>query len=142
MTALYTANATVTGGRNGTGKTDDGKINVTLSPPGGNGTGTNPEQLFAVGYAACFGGAVAYAAKLQSLDVGDVTINSHVTLNKDDTTGFSLAVTLDVLLPSLDQTTADNVVTAAHTICPYSKATKGNIVVTTTVNGQQLAHAA
>lgn len=142
MTALYTANATATGGRNGTAKTDDGKINVTLSPPGGNGTGTNPEQLFATGYAACFGGAVAFAAKQQGLEVGDVTINSHVTLNKDDATGFSLTVAMDVSLPNLDQTTAEKVVTAGHGICPYSKAIKGNVTVTTTVNGQQLANAA
>lgn len=135
---LYTANATVQRGREGNGKTDDGTLDLTLSPPGGGKPGTNPEQLFAIGYAACFGGAVAAVARKKSLATGDVSIESHVSLRQGDD-GYSIAVELDVNLPSLDEDAAIALVNEAHQVCPYSKATRGNIEVVLKANGA-LAH--
>lgn len=138
---LYTANATVTGGRDGQGATDDGKVDVKLDKPaelgGAGGEGTNPEQLFAVGYAACFEGAIAAAAGSDH-DVSDVSIRSAVDIGKT-ADGLGLRVTLDVSLPSIaDADIAGEIVAKAHTICPYSKATKGNIDVTLIANGSTL----
>src|ERR1700722_9849184 len=130
---LYTAEATVTGGRaNGHGRTTDGALDVQLRSPremGGEGGGTNPEQLFAVGYAACFEGALAV--------VGDVSIDSRVSLLPTEERGFKLAVELDVTLPQVqDPELAARIVAAAHEVCPYSNATRGNIDVRLTVNGR------
>lgn len=137
MSIIYTAHATSTGGRNGTSQTDDGKINVLLSSPGTDGAGTNPEQLFATGYAACFGGAAQYMAKQQGLEMGDITIKCDVNLHKDDN-GFHISAAMDVQLPSLDQTAAVKLVKATHDFCPYSKATRGNIDVALKVNGEAI----
>jgi Ohr subfamily peroxiredoxin len=136
---LYTAKAMVTGGRvNGHGVTDDGALDVQLRPPN-EGGGTNPEQLFAVGYAACFESAMGAAARRERAEVGDVSIDSSVSLTPTEERGFRLGVTLDVTLPSVeDAELAEKLVRAAHQICPYSNATRGNIEVKLSVNGQPL----
>jgi Ohr subfamily peroxiredoxin len=141
---LYTAEAHVTGGRaDGHGKTTDGALEVDLRLPtemGGQGGGTNPEELFAVGYAACFEGALGVAGRRARAEVGDVAIDSKVMLLPTDEKGFKLAVELDVTLPSVnDAAKAVELVRAAHQICPYSNATRGNIDVRLTANGQAVA---
>jgi Ohr subfamily peroxiredoxin len=104
---------------------------------GGEGGGTNPEQLFAVGYAACFESAIGAAGRREHAEVGDVSIDSHVSLLPTGDGAFNLAVTLDVSLPQVeDHEQADRIVAAAHQICPYSNATRGNIDVELTANGQ------
>jgi Ohr subfamily peroxiredoxin len=138
---LYTAKANVTGGRaNGHGTTDDGALDVTLRLPtemGGPGGGTNPEELFAVGYAACFEGALGVVARRAKAETGDAEIASQVSLSPDGKGGFSLSVGLDVTLPSVsDASEAVELVRAAHQVCPYSNATRGNIDVALTANGQ------
>jgi lipoyl-dependent peroxiredoxin len=134
---VYTAEATVTGGREqGHGKTTDGALEVDLRPPT-EGGGTNPEQLFAVGYAACFEGALGVAARRAKAEVGDASIDSKVSLITTEDRGFNVAVTLDVTLPQVqDAEQAKEIVAAAHQICPYSNATRGNVEVTLTANGQ------
>lgn len=139
MSKLYTAHAKSKAGRGGNVKTDDGKLNFDLSPPGGSGSGTNPEQLFACGYAACFGSAVASVAKSENLDTGEVTVESSVDLNKNEEDGYFLSVQLVVTLPNLDNAQAQKIVEKAHQVCPYSKATRGNIEVKLSANGQSLA---
>jgi lipoyl-dependent peroxiredoxin len=137
---LYTAEAHVTGGRaDGHGKTSDGALEVDLRLPtemGGQGGGTNPEELFAVGYAACFEGAIGAVARRAKAETGDVAIDSKVSLHPNESKGFDLSVTLDVTLPSVDDAQAVELVRAAHQVCPYSNATRGNIPVTLTANGQ------
>jgi Ohr subfamily peroxiredoxin len=137
---LYTAEAHVTGGRDkGHGKTSDGVLEVDLRLPvemGGQGGGTNPEQLFAVGYAACFEGALGAVARRAKLETGDAVIDSKVSLHPNEARGFDLSVQLDVTLPSVDAEQAAELVKAAHQVCPYSNATRGNIPVTLTANGQ------
>src|SRR5436309_5808655 len=137
---LYTAEATVTGGRaNGHGRTTDGGLDVQLRLPkemGGADEGTNPEQLFAVGYAACFEGAIGVVGRRERAEVGDVSIDSRVSLMPTQERGFTLAVELDVSLPQVeDPEQAKRIVAAAHTVCPYSLATRGNIDVKLTANG-------
>ena len=134
---VYTAEATVTGGRqHGHGKTSDGALDVQLRPPT-EGGGTNPEQLFAVGYAACFEGALGAAARRERVEVGDVSIESKVSLVTTDDRGYTVAVELDVRLPQIqDPEQAKQIVAAAHRICPYSNATRGNVEVTLIANGQ------
>jgi Ohr subfamily peroxiredoxin len=134
---VYTAEATVTGGREkGHGKTTDGELEVDLRPPD-QGGGTNPEQLFAVGYAACFEGALGVAARRAKAEVGDASIDSKVSLITTEDRGFNVAVQLDVTLPQVqDAEAAKEIVAAAHQICPYSNATRGNVEVTLTANGQ------
>jgi lipoyl-dependent peroxiredoxin len=141
---LYTARAHVTGGRvNGHGRTSDGALEVDLRPPvesGGEGGGTNPEQLFAVGYASCFESALGAVARRQRVDVGDVAIDSQVSLIPTEDRRFVLAVVLDVTLPSIeDPEQAVALVEAAHQVCPYSNATRGNIDVDLIANGQPVA---
>ena len=138
---LYTAEATVTGGREqGHGKTSDGAFEVDLRVPtemGGGGGGTNPEQLFAIGYAACFEGALGVAARRAKAEVGDASIDSKVKLVTTEDRGFTVGVELDVTLPQVqDPEEAKSIVAAAHQICPYSNATRGNIEVKLTANGQ------
>lgn len=138
---IYTAQATVTGGRtDGHGATSDGQLDVRLRPPaemGGDGAGTNPEELFAVGYAACFEGALGLVAQRQKVEPGDVSIDSKVSLSPNGSGGFELGVALDVTLPGIaDADQATQLVAAAHQVCPYSNATRGNIEVTLTANGQ------
>jgi Ohr subfamily peroxiredoxin len=141
---LYTAEATVTGGRaEGHGVTSDDKLDVQLRTPtemGGDGSGTNPEQLFAVGYAACFESALGVVARRERLETGDVSIDSRVSLIPTPERGFGLAVSLDVSLPDVsDPDQAVKLVAAAHTVCPYSNATRGNIDVKLTANGQDVS---
>ena len=134
---VYTAEATVTGGReHGHGRTSDGELDVQLRPPT-EGGGTNPEQLFAVGYAACFEGALGVAARRERKEVGDASIDSKVSLVTTENRGYTVAVELDVTLPQVeDAEVARSIVAAAHEICPYSNATRGNVEVTLTANGQ------
>jgi Ohr subfamily peroxiredoxin len=138
---LYTAEATVTGGRaEGHGRTSDGALDVELrSPPelGGEGGGTNPEQLFAVGYAACFESALGVLGRREGAAVGGASIDSRVSLLPNGSGGFRLAVALDVTLPHVDDPEqAVQIVAAAHRVCPYSNATRGNIDVELTANGK------
>ena len=135
-TTLYTAKATVTGGRVGHGATDDKALDVNLVKPGSS-AGTNPEQLFAIGYGDCFGGAVGAVAKHEGVDGEGMEIKSEVTLNQDEN-GFFIGATLNVTLPKLDADTAVKIVAGAHQMCPYSKATRGNIVVKLTANGKNV----
>ena len=137
---LYTARAHVAGGRAaGHGRTSDGALEVDLRLPvemGGDGAGTNPEQLFAVGYAACFEGALGVAGRRAKLETDDAEIDSEVSLSPDGRGGFVLGVKLDVSLPGVaDIQAAVDVVRAAHAVCPYSNATRGNIAVDLTANG-------
>jgi lipoyl-dependent peroxiredoxin len=136
---LYTAEAHVTGGRvAGHGRTSDGVLEVDLRTPpemGGEERGTNPEQLFAVGYAACFEGALAAVARRGKLEVGDVEIDSKVDLVTGEDRSFTVAVELAVTLPSVEDDQALELVAAAHKVCPYSNATRGNIDVTLSANG-------
>jgi lipoyl-dependent peroxiredoxin len=128
---LYTAVATATGGRDGRAKSDDGTLDLALAPPkglGGNGAGTNPEQLFAAGYAACFGSAIAAVARMQKVTTGPISVTTKVTLGSIGQ-GYGLAVELEASLPELPRDQAQALVTAAHQVCPYSNATRGNIVV-------------
>ena len=141
---LYTAHATVTGGRAGHGRTSDGELEVNLRPPmemGGDGGGTNPEQLFAIGYAACFQSALGVEARREKLDISDGAVNSSVALGPTGGGAYGLAVTLEVLLPSIEQGTAERLAEAAHQVCPYSNATRGNINVTLAVLGASVAGA-
>ncbi len=137
---LYTAEATVTGGRiEGHGRTSDGALEVELRSPaelGGEGGGTNPEQLFAIGYGSCFGNALSAVGRRERVEIGDVSIDSRVSLLPAEGRSFGLAVALDVSLPALaDPEEAVRLVAAAHRVCPYSNATRGNIEVELTVNG-------
>jgi osmotically inducible protein OsmC len=142
--AVYTAQAHVSGGRaNGHGRSADGALEVDLRLPaemGGQGGGTNPEQLFAVGYAACFEGAIGTVARRAKEDTGDVAIDSKVTLVTTEDRAFTIAVELDVSLSAIeDPAKAVELVAAAHMVCPYSNATRGNIDVTLTANGSPVA---
>src|SRR6516225_10979021 len=130
MAVLATEIAGATAGREGKANSPDGKINLPLSPPGSHGAGTNPEQLFAAGYSACFGGAIGLAASQGRIPLkpADIKVAATVNLNKDDS-GFFIDVTLNAELNGIDQAQTDALVVKAHTICPYSKATRGNIQV-------------
>jgi Ohr subfamily peroxiredoxin len=144
---VYTAQATVTGGRTeGHGVTSDGALDVGLRTPtemGGDGGGTNPEQLFAVGYAACFEGAIGVVGRRERAEVGDVSIDSRVDLITTEERGFNVGVELHVTLPQVsDPEQAVRIVAAAHEVCPYSNATRGNVDVKLTANGQDVAVAA
>ena len=132
---LYQAEATVVGGRgNGHGTSSDGELAVDLRLPaelGGEGGGTNPEQLFAVGYAACFEGALGAIARREKVELGDVAIDSQISLITTEERGFNVSARLDVTLPDIsDAAQAVEIVKAAHQVCPYSNATRGNIEVT------------
>ena len=141
MKKLYTAQAKSLGGRNGHAETSDGALKLDLASPGAPnakpGT-TNPEQLFACGYAACFAGALDYISKTQGVDASKAEINSEVDLNQDDN-GFFLSVTIHATLPGMDKAAAEKLVQATHEFCPYSKATKGNIEVNLIVNDEALS---
>jgi osmotically inducible protein OsmC len=129
---LYTAHAHSTGGREGRATTDDGLLDVALMPPkelGGKGGATNPEQLFAAGYSACFIGAIKFVAGQKKVTVpAETAVDASVSIGPVDT-GFALAVELSVSLPGLDRAVAQDLVDAAHIVCPYSNATRGNIEV-------------
>jgi len=136
MSALYTANARTSGGRDGHVQTDDGLLNIDLAMPkslGGKGNATNPEQLFAAGYAACFESAVRHVARLQKLPLTDASVASTVGLHQTPEGGFALSVALAVEVKGLAQDVADELVAAAHRVCPYSNAIRGNIDVALSV---------
>lgn len=141
MTTLYTAKATTIAGREGYSETDDKQLAVNLSKPGSGKPGTNPEQLFAIGYSACFGGAVEAVSKQMNITPKEFKVQATVNLNKDDS-GFSISVELDVALDGVDDATTKKIVEGAHQMCPYSKATRGNIDVQLKVNNQPLKKAA
>lgn len=138
MKTLYTAHATSTAGRDGSGKTDDGRLSVKYSRPGASGEGTNPEQLFALGYSACFGSAMAHVAQSQKLDAGEISVTADVSLNQDDN-GFFLSVTLNASASNLDEAATQKLIETAHTVCPYSKATRGNVDVRLQATSQKKA---
>ena len=130
---LYTAKAHTTGGRDGASKTSDGRLDVTLSSPGTSGTGTNPEQLFAAGYSACFIGAMkAVAGKMKVTLPADLSIDAEVDLGPIPN-AYGIAARLNVNLPGMDRSAAQALIDAAHQVCPYSNATRGNIDVTITL---------
>ena len=143
---LYTTQAHVTGGRaEGHGATSDGALEVDLRIPeemGGPGGGTNPEQLFAVGFASCFESALTVVGRRKDQDTQDAAIDSSVSLLPTEDRGFKLAVALDVTLPSVeDPDLAVDLVRTAHRVCPYSNATRGNIEVALTANGRAVEEA-
>src|SRR5262245_31456688 len=126
---LYTAKAHTTGGRDGASRTSDGRLDVKLSSPGGPGNGTNPEQLFAVGWSACFIGAMKVAAgKMKVTLPPETAVDAEVDLGLGDG-NYTLAARLNVHLPGVERAAAQAIVDAAHQICPYSRATRGNIDV-------------
>ncbi|MGG7648068.1 organic hydroperoxide resistance protein [Pseudomonas sp. ES4] len=129
-TVLYTGKTHTTGGRNGEARSDDGRLDIKLSAPGSSGNGTNPEQLLAAGWSACFIGAMAKAAVALKVTLpSDVAVDAEVDLGKTED-AFFLQARLNVSLPGLDPVVARAVVDGAHQRCPYSKATRGNIDVT------------
>lgn len=132
MSALYTTRVNVTGGRAGHVKSDDGILDLKLALPkelGGTGGATNPEQLFAAGYGACFENAILHVAKLQHIKLEDVKMKAEVQLHKNEPAGYKLAVHLGIIIQGLDQSSAEALVQQAHDICPYSNAVRGNIDV-------------
>jgi osmotically inducible protein OsmC len=139
MSALYKTQVKVTGGREGKVQSTDGKFETLLTPPkelGGpaNGTGTNPEQLFAAGYGACFESAVRFVARQKKINLTQASVLAEVSLYKREEGGFKLGVELNVSLPEVDKATAEQIAHEAHTqICPYSHATRGNVEVTVRV---------
>ena len=135
MDALYTAEATAVGGRRGHVRSSDGVIDLDLAVPkemGGAGGATNPEQLFAAGYAACFQSALAAVARGEGTSVAESTVTGRVGIGRDDT-GFGIQVELVVTIPGVERSHAEALTTKAHELCPYSKATRGNVDVTLTV---------
>ena len=143
---IYTAEAVVEGGRRGHGRTSDGRLEVELSVPeemsGEGGPGTNPEQLFAVGYAACFQSALLGIARGHQLDASGSAITSRVGIGPTGHGGFGLAVSLDLHAPNLTAAAAADLMARAHERCPYSVATRGNIEVMLTVDGMPFELAA
>ena len=139
MKVLYTTQATSTGGRSGSSKSADGVLAVTLTTPkelGGDGaTGTNPEQLFAAGYSACFLGALKFVAGKSGVKIpADATVSAKIGIGpRDDGQGFGIEAALTITVPGVDRSTVEKLVQQAHIVCPYSHATKGNIPVTLTV---------
>ena len=138
MKTLYTAHAKAVGAREGHAETDDKNVSVNFALPGSGKLGTNPEQLFACGYGACFGGALAAAARQNKVDIGTPEVAVDIDLNQGGD-GYSIGATLNISITKLDQAAAEKVARDAHQICPYSKATRGNIKVTLKVNDRLLA---
>jgi Ohr subfamily peroxiredoxin len=132
---LYTAHVHTTGGRDGNAKSDDGKLEVRLTPPAANGPGTNPEQLFAAGYSACYIGAMkAVAGKTKTQLPADLSVNAEVDLGPiREGNAYGIAVRMNISLPGMDRAQAQQLIDAAHQVCPYSNATRGNIDVTLTL---------
>lgn len=134
MKTLYTTSATTAGGRTGKASTNDGKVILDLDLPkelgGAGGEGTNPEQLFAMGYSACYGSALQKVAGDQKIDLGEFTVTAEVSLGKSDEGDFELAVVLDTYIPGIDVAVGEELIKDAHEVCPYSRATEDNIDVT------------
>jgi len=139
MKTLYTAHGSATGGREGQAATDTGNVNLVLNTPkelgGGGGDGTNPEQLFAIGYSACFLGALKFVAGKEKVKIpDDAKVSADIGIGpRDDGQGFGITARLTVSVPGLDKAVVEDLVKKAHVVCPYSHATKGNIPVETTV---------
>ncbi len=134
MQILYTANATATGGRDGRAISDDQQLDVKLTTPkelgGAGGAGTNPEQLFAAGYSACFIGAMKFVAASQKKALpADISVNGLVGIGPNGKGGFGIAVTLNISLPGMEKEAAEALIHQAHEVCPYSNATRGNVEV-------------
>lgn len=132
MKTLYQTSASVTGGRDGLAKSNDGLLEVRLAAPkelGGKGGATNPEQLFAAGYAACFESALRHVARTQKVAIGDTSVEAQVALGARDDGGFQLAVDLNVTVNGVEREAAQKLMETAHEVCPYSHATRGNISV-------------
>ena len=128
-TVLYTGKTRTTGGRDGASRSSDGNLDIKLSPPGSNGSGTNPEQLLAAGWSACFIGAMGFAARAQKIALpADTRVSAEIDLVQGND-GYALQARLNVSLPGLDREVAQSLIDAAHQTCPYSKATRGNIGV-------------
>ncbi|MET8687915.1 MULTISPECIES: organic hydroperoxide resistance protein [Streptomyces] len=128
----YTAVATAENGRDGRVASDDGKLDVVVNPPkemGGSGAGTNPEQLFAAGYSACFQGALGVVARKENADISGSTVTAKVGIGQNEAGGFGLEVVITAAIPNVDAATAQSLVEKAHQVCPYSNATRGNIKV-------------
>ena len=140
MSILYTTKATVTGGREGRARSEDGRLALSLSTPkelgGGGGEGTNPEQLFAAGYSACFLSAIKFVAGQKKIKVSDESaVTATVGIGpRADGKGFGLDVALAVSLPGLETDVARDIVNAAHVVCPYSEATRANLDVRISIN--------
>ena len=138
MEALYTAEALSTGaGRDGHVRSSDGRVDLEMAVPasmGGSGNGSNPEQLFAAGYAACFHSALTMIARSQKVDISESSVGGRVQIGSNGQGGFQLAVLLEVVLPGIEHDAAQALADAAHQVCPYSNATRGNIEVTITVS--------
>lgn len=134
MQALYQASATATGGRNGQVKSSDGVLDLEVRMPkelgGTGGAFTNPEQLFAAGYSACFDSALNLVIRMQKITTGTTTVTAEVAIGKNDAGGFGLATTLKVHIPGVEREVAQALVEKAHEVCPYSNATRGNMPVT------------
>lgn len=131
---IYTGSTLTTGGREGASQSSDGRLNVKLTSPGAKGEGTNPEQLFAAGWSACFIGAMGKAAVTRNLRLpSDASVNAEVDLVLSETDGYSLQARLNITLPGIDRETAKEIAEAAHLLCPYSKMVRGNINVETNI---------
>jgi osmotically inducible protein OsmC len=133
---LYTAEATVRGGRDGHGRSSDGSLDLDIRPPkelGGPGGGTNPEQLFALGYGACFQSAMRVVGRRMGVDTSGSAVTARVTLGTLEGGAYGIAAALQVAIPGVDRETAERVLKAAHEVCPYSNATRGNIAVAITL---------
>ncbi|MDB2386046.1 organic hydroperoxide resistance protein [Shewanella sp.] len=140
MKTIYETTANATAGRNGVAKTEDGLLNVNLSYPkemGGSGNATNPEQLFAAGYAACFSNAILHVAREQKVAISTAPVSAKIGIGPNETGGFALTAALFVEL-DLEQDAAVELVRTAHQVCPYSNATRNNIDVKLTVNQQAI----
>lgn len=143
INAIYTATATATGGRNGKVSSSDGVLDLEVRLPkemgGVNNDYTNPEQLFAAGYAACFDSALSLIIKRNKVTTGMTTVTAHVGIGKDEAEGFGLVVTLEANIPGVEQSVADDLIAQAHQVCPYSNATRGNVEVTLKTTTNELA---
>ena len=132
---IYTARTRTTGGRNhGIARSCDGQLDIKLATPGSPGIGTNPEQLFAAGWSACFETAIALAARKSKVILGEVTIDAEVDLHRADSTDYFLSARFNISIPGVDRTVAQDLIQQAEQLCPYSKATRGNIEVTFNLN--------
>lgn len=135
MSTLYTAKVTTTAGREGTSKSDDGVINLKQSKPGAKDGGTNPEQLFAAGYSACFGSTLTAVIKRDKVEAGAVSVTAEISLNNEDDKGYFISAVLNAEIEGVDDATAKKLIEEAHEMCPYSKATRGNIDVKLNAHG-------
>lgn len=141
--ALYTTAATATGGRNGKVVSQDGILNLEVRIPkemgGANNDYTNPEQLFAAGYAACFDSALNLVIQRSKIKTGTTSVTAHVGIGKNEADGFGLVVTLEANIPGVEQSVADDLIAKAHQVCPYSNATRGNVEVTLKTTTEEIS---